>query len=59
MSRIEPHKDELDNLFSQDDVMEKLIEILSEEVLYPEPGNFYTFIYKAKTPNAAARTSSS
>jgi len=51
MSRIEPYRDELHNLSSQDDVMEKLIEILSEEVLYPEPGKFYTFIYQPKTPN--------
>ena len=51
MSRIEPYRDELDNLSSQDDIMERLIEILSDEVLYPEPGKFYTFIYNAKTPN--------
>ena len=28
-----------------------IIDALKEEVLYPEPGKFYTFIYNPKTPS--------
>ena len=34
-----------------EDLMLVIIDILKEEVLYPEPGKFYTFIYNPKTPN--------
>ena len=34
-----------------EDLMIAIIEALKEEVLYPEPGKFYTFIYNPKTPN--------
>tara|TARA_B100000902_G_C27175058_1_gene845910 strand:- start:536 stop:874 length:339 start_codon:yes stop_codon:yes gene_type:complete len=51
MSRIEPYRAKLESFKNQDDIMENLIEILSKEVLYPEPGKFYTFIYKSKTPD--------
>ena len=34
-----------------EDLMLLIMEVLKEEVLYPEPGKFYTFIYNAKTPN--------
>ena len=34
-----------------EDLMIVIIEALKEEVLYPEPGKFYTFIYNPKTPN--------
>jgi len=27
-----------------------IMEVLKEEVLYPEPGKFYTFLYRPKTP---------
>jgi hypothetical protein len=27
-----------------------ITDVLKEEVLYPEPGKFYTFIYNPKTP---------
>jgi hypothetical protein len=33
-----------------EDVMMLIMEIFKEEVLYPEPGKFYTFLYKPKTP---------
>ena len=28
-----------------------IMDVLKEEVLYPEPGKFYTFVYNPKTPN--------
>ena len=34
-----------------EDLMLIIIDVLKEEVLYPEPGKFYTFIYNPKTPN--------
>ena len=34
-----------------EDIMMLIMEIVKEEVLYPEPGKFYTFLYKPKTPN--------
>ena len=33
-----------------EDIMMLIMEIFKEEVLYPEPGKFYTFLYKPKTP---------
>jgi hypothetical protein len=51
MNRIEPILDELHTLSDQDDQMMLITETLKNEVLYPEPGNYYTFIYKPKTPD--------
>jgi hypothetical protein len=33
-----------------EDIMLIIIDVFKEEVLYPEPGKFYTFIYNPKTP---------
>ena len=33
-----------------EDLMLVIMDIFKEEVLYPEPGKFYTFIYNPKTP---------
>jgi hypothetical protein len=32
-----------------EEIMMMIMEIFNEEVLYPEPGKFYTFIYNPKT----------
>jgi hypothetical protein len=34
-----------------EDLMMIIMDIFREEVLYPEPGKFYTFLYSPKTPN--------
>ena len=34
-----------------EDIMMIIMEVFREEVLYPEPGKFYTFLYKPKTPD--------
>jgi hypothetical protein len=34
-----------------EDLMMLIMEVLKEEVLYPEPGKFYTFLYRPKTPD--------
>jgi len=51
MNRIEPILKKLNASQNQDDQMEMIIETLDVEVLYPEPGKYYTFIYQPKTPN--------
>ena len=33
-----------------EDLMMMIMELFREEVLYPEPGKFYTFVYNPKTP---------
>ncbi len=33
-----------------EDLMLMIMDALKEEVLYPEPGKFYTFVYTPKTP---------
>ena len=52
-TRIKELKKRIDALGAKDpeDVMLIIIDVLKEEVLYPEPGKFYTFIYNPKTPN--------
>ena len=34
-----------------EDIMMLIMEVFKDEVLYPEPGKYYTFIYRPKTPN--------
>lgn len=34
-----------------EDLMLIIMDVFKEEVLYPEPGKFYTFLYSPKTPN--------
>jgi len=34
-----------------EDIMMVIMEVFKKEVLYPEPGKFYTFLYKPKTPD--------
>jgi hypothetical protein len=34
-----------------EDLMIIIMDTLKEEVLYPEPGKFYTFLYSPKTPD--------
>ena len=34
-----------------EDLMLIIMDVLKQEVLYPEPGKFYTFVYSPKTPD--------
>ena len=34
-----------------EEIMMLIMEVFKDEVLYPEPGKFYTFLYKPKTLN--------
>jgi len=53
LARVEALKSELEEANTDDveDIMVIIMDIFKEEVLYPEPGNFYTFIYQPKTPD--------
>lgn len=52
-SRMRDLKKRIEQSGSTDpeDMMLIIMEVLKEEVLYPEPGKFYTFLYTPKTPN--------
>jgi hypothetical protein len=52
-ARIKELKKRVDAAGTRDpeDLMMIIIDVFKEEVLYPEPGKFYTFIYNPKTPN--------
>ena len=55
-SKIPPRMRELkkrineSNTKDPEDLMMIIMDVLKQEVLYPEPGKFYTFIYTPKTP---------
>lgn len=34
-----------------EDIMLIIMDVFKQEVLYPEPGKFYTFLYQPKTPD--------
>ena len=40
-----------ENTTDPEEIMLLIMEIFTIEVLYPERGNFYTFVYTPKTPN--------
>ena len=52
-ARIKELKKRVDAAGTRDpeDLMLIIMDVFKEEVLYPEPGNFYTFIYNPKTPD--------
>jgi hypothetical protein len=37
--------------YDPEDLMIIIMDVLKDEVLYPEPGKFYTFVYNPKTPD--------
>ena len=51
--RMRELKKKIDDAGTSDpeDLMIIIMDTLKEEVLYPEPGKFYTFIYNPKTPD--------
>jgi hypothetical protein len=50
-NRIRPVLDELMGIEDPDDLMLEILEILKTTDLVPSVGKYYTFVYKAKTPN--------
>ena len=53
LARVTALKSEIEEANTDDveDIMVIIMDIFKEEVLYPEPGNFYTFVYQPKTPD--------
>jgi hypothetical protein len=51
-ARVRELKKKIEEQGSKDpeDLMLLIMEVFKEEVLYPEPGKFYTFLYNPKTP---------
>lgn len=52
-ARTQELQKRIEKLGSNDpeDLMLLIMEVFKEEVLYPEPGKFYTFVYNPKTPD--------
>ena len=50
MSRISSIKDNLIGTEDPDDLMLEIISLLTEGSKVPQPGEFYIFVYNAKTP---------
>ena len=53
LMRVEELKAKIEEANTDDveDIMIIIMEVFNTEVLYPEPGNFYTFVYQPKTPD--------
>ncbi len=51
MSRAEALESKVVTLSDPDDYMEAILEVFTESEFVPEAGNYYTFVYMAKTPN--------
>lgn len=51
-ARVRELKRRIDQANTNDpeDLMLIIMDVFKEEVLYPEPGKFYTFLYSPKTP---------
>ena len=50
-SRLDILNERIENLSDPEDIMVEIIDVFSKTELVPEVGNYYTFIYNAKTPN--------
>ena len=53
MSRIDPIMKNLIGTESPDDLATEILDVLTEGSNVPEPGNYYVFVYRAKTPGIA------
>lgn len=51
MNRTAELEELIDTLSDPDDYMTAILEVFTESEYIPEPGNYYTFVYLAKTPN--------
>ena len=53
MSRIDPIMKRLIGNESADDLATDILEVLTEGSNIPQAGNYYVFVYQAKTPGIA------
>ena len=49
-ARTEELQEQIEELSDADDIMMNIMEVFSETEIIPNAGNFYTFVYNAKTP---------
>ena len=48
--RTEELQEQIEGLNDADDIMMYIMEVFSDTELIPDAGNYYTFVYNAKTP---------
>ena len=48
--RTEELQGQIEELNDADDIMMNIMEVFSETEIVPDAGNYYTFVYNAKTP---------
>ena len=48
--RTEELQQQIEGLIDADDIMMNIMEVFSQTDIVPDPGNYYTFVYNAKTP---------
>ena len=48
--RTEELQGQIEELDDADDIMMNIMEVFSETEIVPDAGNYYTFVYNAKTP---------
>ena len=48
--RTEELQEQIEGLNDADDIMMNIMEVFTQTDLTPDAGNFYTFVYNAKTP---------
>ena len=48
--RTEELQEQIEGLNDADDIMMNIMEVFSQTEIIPDAGNYYTFVYNAKTP---------
>ena len=48
--RTEELQEQIEELSDADDIMMNIMEVFSQTEIIPNAGNYYTFVYNAKTP---------
>ena len=48
--RTEELQEQIEELNDADDIMMNIMEVFSQTEIIPDAGNYYTFVYNAKTP---------
>ena len=48
--RTEELQEQIEELSDADDIMMNIMEVFSQTEIIPDAGNYYTFVYNAKTP---------
>ena len=48
--RTEELQEQIEELNDADDIMMNIMEVFTQTEVVPDAGNYYTFVYNAKTP---------